>query len=72
MSTHIIIPSVNLHDESDRIAWMITSHAALTEACREAFDESCRRSESNRKWTVHDQRVHEKLKAALALAEVQS
>ena len=48
---------------------LLAQRAALIEACREAFEESCRRSESNRKWTVRDQRVHEQLKAALALAE---
>ena len=58
-----------LQENAALIVRAVNSHAALAAACQEAFDESCRRSESNRKWTVQDQRVHEKLKAALALAK---
>ena len=42
----------------------------LLAAARKAFEASCRRSETRKKWTNEDQAVHEQLKDAIEKAGV--
>jgi hypothetical protein len=52
-----------------RNARLIAAAPELLEAVKMAFQLSCDRSETGRKWTSRDQTVHELLKAVLSKAE---
>ena len=61
-----------VYNDTDRVnanSRIIAAAPDLLAACSIAFAASCTRSESYRKWTVEDQRVHEILKAAIAKAK---
>ena len=53
-------------------ARLIAAAPDLLQACKDAFASSCRRSETQRKWTMLDQKTHELLKKAIATAEGRS
>lgn len=57
--------AVALRDKADKER----AFTALLEACKAAFETSCKRSETNRKWTADDQRTHELLSQAITQAE---
>ena len=51
-----------LYEEIDRLR---KEKKDLLEVCRLAFEWSCRKSETNRKWTGTDQYIHDHLKEAI-------
>jgi hypothetical protein len=55
--------------ESEANARLIASSPVMLNALEKAFEWSCRRSETKRKWTASDQYIHEVLKSAIETAK---
>ena len=59
-------------DNAEGNALAMAAAPDLLAACEAAFAESVARSESGRKWTAADQRVHERLRDTIAKARGQA